>query len=70
LVQVIIDKDVEQFGAFETKGPARRHEASFLGVDIPNPKRGQTIQCEDATYEIDGIISNDGSVIKVHINES
>jgi len=70
LVKIIVDKDVEQFGAFDTKGSARRNEASFLVTQVPNPKRGQTVQCEDGLYEIDGVISNDGSVVKVHINES
>jgi hypothetical protein len=69
LVSVKIDLDVEQFGAFDTTVPARRHEVSFLVCEIPNPKRGQTIQTEQGTFILDGSISNDGYVARWHINE-
>lgn len=69
-VSVVIDKDVEQFGAFDTTGPARRHEVSFLVSEIPSPKRGQTIEVDQGTFKLDGSISNDGFVARWHINES
>ena len=67
---VVVDRDVEQFGAFDTQGPAKRHEASFLVAEVPNPKRGQSLVTDSGTFKIDGVISNDGFIVRVHINES
>ena len=69
-VRIILDLDVEQFGAFDTQGSVRRHEASFLVAEVPNPKRGQSLVTDSGTFKIDGVISNDGSIVRVHINES
>lgn len=66
---VVVDLDVEQYGQFETDMPARRHEVSFLVSEIPNPKRGQTIETEGVTYTLDGSIFNDGFIARWHINE-
>ena len=68
--KALIDRDVEQFGAFDTQGPVRRHEATFLVSEVPNPKRGQSLVTDSGTFKIDGVISNDGFIVKVHINES
>lgn len=70
IAHVIVELDVQQFGSFETTMPARRHEVSFLVSEIPNPKRGQTIETEGSTYTLDGSISNDGGLARWHINES
>lgn len=70
LISVVIDKDVEQFGGFDTTGPARRHEISFMVCEVPSPKRGDTIETEDGNFVLDGSISNDGFVARWHINES
>lgn len=67
-VNVILDLDVEQFGAFETKGSARRHEVSFLNAQIPEPKRGHTILIGRKTYTLDGSIEDDGLVSRWHVN--
>lgn len=68
--RVVIDLDVEQLGAFDTQGPVRRHEVSFLVSEISNPKRGQAIVAESGEYILDGSIVNDGRVARWHINES
>lgn len=70
LVSAVIEKDVEQFGGFDTTGPARRHEISFMVCEVPSPKRGDTIETEDGNFVLDGSISNDGFVARWHINES
>jgi hypothetical protein len=70
VADAIISRDVEQFGAYDTTGPARRHEATFRVCQVPSPKRGQIVNTDNGDYVIDGIISNDGMVIRVHLNES
>lgn len=70
VVDAIIDRDVEQFGAYDTTGPARRHEATFRVCQVPAPKRGHIVNTDNGDYTIDGIISNDGFVIRVHLNEN
>lgn len=70
ICHAVIDMDVEQFGGFDTRGAARRHEASLLVAEVPAPKRGQSLVTDTQKFVIDGVISNDGFVVKVHINES
>lgn len=67
---VVIDKDVEQFGAFDTRGNARRHEVSFLVSEIPKPKRGHILETEEGSFVFDSLISNDGNIARWHLNES
>jgi len=70
VVQVKIDMNVEQFGGFDTKGPARRHEVEFFTYEIPSPKRGHTLETDEGVFKLDGEISNDGNLTRWHINES
>jgi len=69
-VSVVIDKDAEQFGGFDTRGAARRNEVTFLNAEVTNPKRGHTLETDEGIFSFDGQISNDGHVSKWHINES
>lgn len=69
-VDVILDRNAEQFGTFETTVPARRHEISFLNAQITDPKRGHSITVEKKTYLLDGEISDDGFVSRWHLNEA
>lgn len=69
-VLVVIDKDLEQFGSFDTNGPARRHEVSFLTSDIASPKRGHTLVAGLQSFVFDGAVSNDGNIARWHINEA
>jgi len=69
-IDVVIDLNVEQFGAFDTKGPARRHEISFLTAQVKDPKRGYKIEADSGIFFLDGLISNDGHISRWHINES
>ena len=67
-VSVVIDKDVAQLGEFDTHGPVRRHEASFLVAEVPAPKRGQSLETNQGNFVLDGVITNDGHIVRVHIN--
>ena len=69
-VDVVIDLDVEQFGGFDTTGPVRRHEVSFLSACLPEPKRGNTLETQAGKFVFDGQISNDGHVSRWHLNAS
>lgn len=69
-VQVIIDRDVEQFGSYETTVSARRHEIAFLNAEIPDPKRGHTIEANRSMFVLDGEISNDGFSSRWFLNDS
>ena len=68
-VRVVIDKNAEQFGAFDTSGPVRRHELSFLAAEITAPKRGHTITTSAGeVFTLDGSIDGDGIASRWHIN--
>ena len=69
-VQVKIDLNVEQFGGFDTQGTARRHEVEVFVSEVPDAKRGHTLETDDGKFVFDGQISNDGHISRWHINES
>ena len=62
---VIIERNVEQFSAYETTVPVIRNVASFLKAEIPAPKRGHTLQVGAQTYVVDQLDSDDGQVLIV-----
>ncbi len=68
-IRAIVDRDVEQLGAYDTHGSVRRHEASLLVSEAPNPKRGHTLEIENGRFIVDGIVSNDGYMVRVYLNE-
>lgn len=68
-VQVIIDRDVEQRDMYETSLPARRHEAEFLRHEVPRPKRGHTVIVCGQRWVWDGLIADDGFIVRGHVNE-
>ncbi|OLF82659.1 hypothetical protein AWH63_06550 [Marinobacter sp. C18] len=63
--RVIIEKNVEQFSAYETTVPVRRNVASLIKSEVPDPKRGHTIQSGADTYTVDQLASDDGHVLRV-----
>jgi len=63
--RVIIEKNVEQFTAYDTQVPVRRSVANFLKSEVPDPKRGHTIVVGADTYTVDQLDSDDGHVIRV-----
>lgn len=65
---VILDLEVEQFGAYDTTTPARRDEVTIRLAEIPNPKRGDTLTVGGVVYVLDGSISNDGRIARWHVN--
>lgn len=69
-VTVLIHKNVVRFGGFDTTGSEPKHEIEFLSAEIPEPKRGQTIETDEGTFRLDGSISDDGFVTRWHINEA
>lgn len=63
--RVIIEKNVEQFSAYETTVPVRRNVANLLKAEVPEPKRGHTIESGADTYTVDQLDSDDGHVLRV-----
>ena len=63
--RVIIERNVEQFSAYETTVPVIRNVANFLKTEVPDPKRGHTIQVGPCTYVVDQIDSDDGHIVRV-----
>lgn len=69
-VRVVLDLNAEQLGAFDSRGPVRRHELSFLAAEITAPRRGHTVTMQDGTaYRLDESIDGDGVASRWHVNE-
>lgn len=62
---VTIEKNVEQYSAYETTMPVRRNVANLPKGDIPEPKRGHTIQVGSETYTVDQLADDDGEIVRV-----
>ena len=62
---VIIERNVEQFSAYETTVPVIRNVANLLKTEVPAPKRGHTIQSGADTYVVDQLDSDDGHIVRV-----
>lgn len=67
-IRCIVDRDVEQREAYETNLPQRRHEIEIRKHYICNPRRGDRVRTDEATYILDGLIYDDGHVTRHHAN--
>lgn len=63
--RVVIEKNVEQFSAYETTVPIRRNIANLPKADVPEPKRGHTIEVGADTYTVDQLDNDDGHILRV-----
>lgn len=63
--RVIIEKSVEQFSAYDSTVPVRRNVANLPKLEVPEPKRGHTIESGADVYTVDQIDSDDGHIIRV-----
>ncbi|WP_421921598.1 head-tail joining protein [Marinobacter salarius] len=63
--RVVIEKNVEQFSAYETTVPIRRNVANLLKAEVPEPKRGHTIVVGADTYTVDQLDNDDGHILRV-----
>jgi len=63
--RVIIERNVEQFSAYETTVPVIRNVANLLKTEVPDPKRGHTIQVGACTYVVDQLDSDDSNIVRV-----
>lgn len=63
-ITVIVDRSVEVVGDFG-QVVDRRTVLSALKTDMPTPMRGQSITVGGTAYTLDGVISDDGHIVKV-----
>jgi hypothetical protein len=60
-IQATIDKSVQRFGS-ESNVPLNHDEITFLKIDIPNAKRGDTFNDGTTTYTFVSVLVDDGAI--------
>ena len=65
-VKAVIDKDRDVIG-YETGVSERRTEMRFLSSTVPHIKRGDLVIYDDTDYEIQDVIEDDGTLIRVTV---
>lgn len=63
--RVVIEKNVEQYSAYDTTVPVRRSVANLPKADIPEPKRGHKIEVGADTYTVDQLADDDGFIYRI-----
>lgn len=59
---VIVDRDIEAVGGFDSKVREHKAEITVRLDQVTNPKRGDTVTVGGVTWTVDAEIRNDGIV--------